>query len=125
MRKIPKVLPWVALCGLISACGPTVVSSVTSSQLNDPPASVEIREVQPDALSDWTTQELWGVNRSGEPVCAGYRSTGMSWSSFVVPPHSEIRLLGLGNGDISGETGIASLRGRVCSDALMASIPAN
>ena len=125
MRRISKFLQLGVLGCLASACGPTVISSEVTSRLADPPAWVEIREVQPDALDSWTTQELWGVNRSDEPVCAGYRSSGMSWSSFIVPPRTEIRLLGLGNGEISGETGLSSLRGRVCSDALMASIPAN
>jgi hypothetical protein len=112
---------WSALA-LLAACGPTVVSSEIAASITDPNARIELRTVQPDALDGWTTNELWGVNLSDEPVCGGYREQGLSWSSFLLAPRSERRLLGLGNGDIGGTTRIKAMRnGEGCTDSYVAS----
>lgn len=61
---------------------------------------------------------MWGVNQSNEPVCAGVRAGGLSWFAYLLEPHSERRLVGLGNGDISGQTSIVALHGRQCTESL-------
>lgn len=72
-RRLALVATLAGLMTTTAACGPTVVSSEILSSLDDPPARVELRRVQPDPLDDWSTQEMWGVNLSDEAVCAGVR----------------------------------------------------
>ena len=119
-----RVISIAGICGamaLLTACGPTVVSTQIAASMSDPNARIELRNVQPDPLDPWTTNELWGVNLSNEPVCGGYRERGMSWTSFLMGPQSARRLLGLGNGGFSGTTSIKAMRnGQACTDAFMA-----
>lgn len=61
---------------------------------------------------------MWGVNLSNEPVCAGVRPGGLSWFAYLLEPRSERRLVGLGNGDISGQTAIVALNGGQCTESL-------
>lgn len=61
---------------------------------------------------------MWGINLSNEPVCAGVRTEGMSWFAYLLEPRSERRLVGLGNGGISGQTAILALNGGQCTESL-------
>lgn len=119
MRERLAALGLVAAGLTLSACGPTVMNSQIIGTLNDPPARLEIRLVQPDILDTWTTHELWGVNAGSEPVCAGRRDAGMSWDAFLIPPRSELRLQGLGNDPGPGQTALVPLNGRTCSVGLL------
>jgi hypothetical protein len=121
-RRLALLFALAALTTVMAACGPTIVSSEILSSLDDPPARVELRRVQPDPLDDWSTQEMWGVNSGDEAVCAGVRAGGLSWVSYLLAPRSERRLVGLGNGSISGQTTIVALRGRPCTDTLVAGL---
>lgn len=118
-HRLVLMVTFAGLAATTAACGPTIVSSEILSSMDDPPARVELRRVQPDPLDDWSTQEMWGVNLSDEPVCAGVRSGGLSWFSYRLEPRSERRLVGLGNGSISGQTNIVALRGQECTDMLV------
>lgn len=118
-----RLIVAVTLAGLVAAtaaCGPTIVSSQILASLDDPAARVELRRVQPDPLDDWSTMEMWGVNLGDEAVCAGVRVGGLSWSSYLLEPRTERRLVGLGNGGSDGQTTVVALRGRQCTDTLVA-----
>jgi hypothetical protein len=103
----------------LSGCGPTLLSTDVASSVPGLNAWVEYRLLSYDGVNQ--TTELWGVNRSDERICVGFRSNGGGWSTHEVLPRREMRLLSLGQSPGTGVTRIAHGPGNwACTDAMFA-----